>query len=606
MKFLTTYLPILILLSFGATQSHPKNLFSIKLYESFFPGGLADVLIEGSRNASVNDEERYKSFFIQRQNSSDRYLCAIPPQHLEKYYQLQEQEDTSSSVPDLQILDQALSIINQSFSKDKCLFAYELRGLYWTYAFCYADKIIQYREAAHPHVRDKEHKADYPNTVYVLGRFTSATPYKDIKIANQATDLHRARYNSGKATHYSLSDDKESPFSHHSAQKVVLQIVEDGSKCELKMLPRTVEVIYKCDPELAGLTSPQIMDVPEITTCQYKMFIHVPGLCDLEPFAPLRNLEEYSTQVDCQLVEESAVGIEGGKFDDWVSNIKLRDDERFPVRENNRIFIGDHHLMPLGNGFYFALSKTRYESLSPYFNMRNVLVYNGPDDDRETLSNNLGRTLYDAIGKKINAPYFEENQHQLLNWNDSFVMWLELYDHKGDFHTLYKVQRDGERDDMVLSMQVIDPASLLDVEDDEPLDLAFDQSGYEAPHEMWNFQSFRRSGTPQADFAIDEKRAANTEAYKTVTKSTTVTVTQNAEETTVNQRSQEQEKEKTIEDLDYPVSLDDLHLNTDELKKLSDLTGGEPILVEVERDGNVQTVVLDLHEYAPQETEPDI
>lgn len=556
-------------LSLAASQQ-AKNLYNIKLFESFIPHQVADELV-----ASKSLNTTFKSFFLSRQNSTNHYVCALPaPADSVDQQETQEQ----APVPDLEILSQALSIINNSFKKDQCLFAYELGGLYWTYAYCYGDKIIQYREGVPPAERHKHHIARLPDTVYVLGRLSDATNYKDIRIANQARKSHWAQYESGKTTFSSLSDDKDSPFSHHSAQKVVLQFVDRGSKCELKMLSRTVEVIYKCDPELLGTTTPLIIDVPEITTCQYKMFIHVPGLCNLEPFAPQKNLEEYLTPLDCQLVDEASSDESNGSFEDWLTNVRLRDDERFPVRADNRIFVDDHYLMPLANGFYFALSKTGYKSASPYYNMRNVVVYNGVEEGSKTLADHFGRTIFDSIGTKIYAPHFEEEWQQPLGWNDSFTLWFELYNFAGEFLNLYKLVRDGSIPEKRLTIQVIDPVTLLDIEGDAPVDLAFDQVSYEAPLDMWNFQSFLRYNPQPTDNSPED-------GVKTVTESETVTVIENPTAETF-----DAEKE-IVQDLRYEIDLGE-GFNREEIKRAIEANGGEPLTIQAEIDGSIETLTI--------------
>lgn len=478
---------------------------------------------------SKHPDYTFASYFLQRGNRTDEYLCSIPSADIESIEeteakQIGQQLDAAS---DAKLLSVAIDIIAKSFPQNDCLFTYDLRGLYWTYGYCYADKVIQYHEVIPPNERRKKHKAAFPDLVFVLGRFTDASTGA-VRIANQAEDRHKHMYETRGRSSFQLNDDKASPFSHHLAQKVVLQVVDSGSFCEIALKPRQVEIIYKCDTDAHGISQPQILDVPEVTTCQYKMMIHVPGLCALEQFAPHRHIKESMVDLTCQLIDKDVNKTESDlqTFEEHTSNVKLREDSIFPVRSDNRISVEDHTLMSLGFGFYLAKSKTGYASTSAYYNNRNVVIYNGFDELLESLGNQLGRAIFKAIGKTLLAPYFENEEQKRLDWADTFVIWLEVYDFSGEFKALLRVARDdSDADSEVILIQIIDPETMMDVEGSDAVDIAFDTSEYEAPHNLWNYQHYRRGGTRNRLPKREREEINEAPQVQTVTKREVVTVT---------------------------------------------------------------------------------
>lgn len=531
----------------------------------------------------------FESYFIDRGNRTDEYLCSIPSGLIDS---IEEKELTSSleqvdAVNDARLLATAIDIIEKSFPTDECVFAYDLRGLYWTYAYCFADKVIQYHEAVPPAERRKRHLAANPNQVYLLGRFTDATS-NSIKIGNQATQKHKEKYvTQGKST-FTLGDDIASPFHHRSTHQVVQQQMQPGSYCEEINGQRSVEIIYKCDPDAHGFSQPQIIDVPELTTCLYKMVIHVPDLCSLEQFAPLRSIRDSLVELACQLVDEERAGEEEEPprpFESYTSNVRLRDHDNFPVRGDNKISVDEHSLMSLGYGFYLAKSKVGYTSTSSFYNNRNIVIHNGFADLLEDLGNQIGRTLYNAVGRTLLAPYFEENDQKRLSWSDSFTIWLEVYDFFGNFKALIRTVRDGSNTKKSLLLQVIDPVTMIDIDGDSPEDLAFDLPEYEAPHNLWNYQYFSRGEVGQR-----KQKAINNPGVKTVTEKEVVTVTVPSQD----------EEQAATEGAEHLVELSDeqdpmpLYINEENIKEIIGNPEDGAVDIVVDVDGAEETYRVDL------------
>lgn len=576
-----------------ASHAHSQAIFNIREFESFIPKPMAEDLKRGISKSrwSADPRNHFQGYFVKQGNKTSEYICSIPRAQIDT---IEEKESIQSNTQvdktnDAKLLKAASEIIRDSFPKNNCIFTYDLRGFYWTYGYCYADKVIQYHEGVPPHERHKRHEATNPKTVYVLGRFTDAS-YKAVKIANQAKQRQIGQYETRRMKTLSLGEDKASPFSHHSAQKIVLEVIDSGSICEITLEPRSVEVIYKCDPDAHSFGQPQIIDVPEVTTCQYKMIIHVPGLCALEQFAPHRKIKESLVEMACQLVDdEISSEIEEQRFEEYISNVRLRDDGNFPVRGDNRISVEDHTLLPLGFGFYLAKAISGYRSTSAYYNNRNVIIYNGFSEELEDIGNQVGRAIYNAIGKKLLAPYFEKDEQKRLEWKDTFTIWLELYDFFGNFKCLLRISRDGREQAKSIQLQVIDPVTMVDIEGDPPMNMAIDLTEFEAPHNLWNYQYFRRGdvimGPPELPKQHQEV-TTTTETEKVI-----VTVTLSASDV-----ESEPEEDIHFEDLSGDQSPQGEYINEENIKEVRGDPEGGPVEVVIEEDGIEHTYEVNMRE----------
>lgn len=460
--------------------------FSVNLYESHIPAQLADRLI---LNSGPESDIYYERVYVDRkhQKGQDEYICEYVPFVYEEHTDELDLEQES----DVEILKKATQLIHQSFPPESCVWAYDFKGWYWTYAFCFADKIIQYHEGASQKERPHVHKPIAPSAVFVLGRFTKASASR-IEFGNQATAAQYNAYIEHAGRTYRLLDEKSSPFSHHSSQRVVLQMVTDGTLCDMTRQPRTIELMYICAE--SGGNSVEIMNTQEIKTCHYKMVLHVPQLCTYEPFIPNKHVQDSLVDVACQKIDRDA-NIEvspDAEFDLFLGRSVLRDDVDFPVRSDNRINIADHSLDDLGGGFYLALNSYEYVSPSEYFNRRSVVVFNGEFKALDDLNMQFGNAIFKVIGTKLMAPRTQENEVEILDWNHKFVLWFELYDHTGEFLALSRIENVGPAELHTIDAQIVDPVNLLDSDGGEPYFVLFKRPEYEAPANMWNFEMFSK------------------------------------------------------------------------------------------------------------------
>lgn len=455
--------------------------FNVNLYESYIPGRLADSLILDSK---PEDNLYYERLFVDRryQNGSDEYICEFAPVNYQKIEVDPELE------PEHEILAKATQLIHLSFDKDSCVWAYEFRGWYWTYAFCFGDKVIQYHEGAALASRPKTHKPINPSTVFVLGRFTKASA-KVVKFENQVSESQYMTFVENAGRSYRLLDEKSSPFSHHSSQKVILQMVTDGTTCDMTGQPRSMEMVFACSEN--GGSAPQIMNLLEIKTCHYKMVLHVPKLCEYEPFVPTKQVQDSLVDVACQKVDRvNTYKDSRSSFNDYLGVTVLRDDDDFPVRADNRINIALHAIQDLSGGFYIASHEYQYVSTSEYFNNRFVALFNGMFTDLEDLNYQFGRAVFDSIGKTFVAPSSSSENIKALDWLHKFVIWFEIYSDTGEFLALSRIENTSDGKTPTLNALIVDPVNLLEMNADDPLFVRFQRPDFEAPSNMWNFEIF--------------------------------------------------------------------------------------------------------------------
>lgn len=484
--------------AFLASQCHGDELieaqFNIRIQDTVIPREMANALVYRTQDIVKYTGEldnRYEQFFIQRNNITEEYVCSIPPKDSSLTEKGEEKGNEPDDRKDRELLAAATMEIHNTFRKKDCVWAYDLRGFYWTYGYCHGDKIIQYHEIAPPQDRPKMHKAGSPNMVYVLGRF-SGTSNSDVLFRNQASPQQLEKYFQESERMFRLVEEKMSPFSHQS-QKVIMQTITDGSICDMTWQPRSTEVVYRCDA--SGGKYLRILDVEEIKTCHYRMLIHVPKLCEFPEFVPNKFVQDL-VEVSCQRVSDEK-GVSVGKFTTFQSLSEddlLRKDSQFPVRAENRINVAQHEMIALSRGFYLARYTGSYATSSQYFNNRNVILFNGFHLSLVDLNLQVGRTIFDSIGKNFLAPHFNKGDQVMLSWLHSFIMWFEVYNFKGELLGIARLQHDGSTGKKLLGAQIFDPITLLDMDGDELITQLFRRPEYEAPHNMWNFEMFSSSG----------------------------------------------------------------------------------------------------------------
>lgn len=431
------------------------------------------------------------------------YLCHVP--YVNSTVSASEHlMETDMSQSDETIVRKALDILSESFSLQNCVFSRGFTGGYWTYAYCYGDKVIQYHENSELYITTGQRKPEHPNFVFILGRFEGST-FKKTKIENQ---LKEGSFAGLHPRDFSVNDDTINPFNQrniHSTQKFLQHTINFGSICEETRERRSIDVIYKCDP-LNNLGKIQIYDVNEIKTCQYQMVVSVPQLCALEEFQPT-SLEEEVVEINCREVDAFDSGEileatdsgkeyeepqEGVSIEDFLSENGERPmfpRDLFPITNDYRISLSHYSLIPFGKGFFLAISRKPLETENVYFNQRHVLVYTKDIHSSEELVNEFGSMFQYAIGRKLLSPLVDvrTGYQNFLSWEDSFIMWFEMYDSLGYFNALIRVERKEEDFGILkLYFQIIpDPETMLDSDGD----FVFIKL-YDAPGGATNFEKY--------------------------------------------------------------------------------------------------------------------
>lgn len=411
------------------------------------------------------------------------YLCFIPTLS-------RNQSESSSKLVNDQIsnepelVSRALAIIESAFSRENCVFLYGVGGSYWTYAFCFMDKIIQFHVDMPHLIQNGEHKAVIPNHVYVLGRFRGA-PHNSFSIGNDAKNLKNSLSPRDFNIYDELSDEAAPSPGSTKSQRFLQHTISNGEMCRLIDKPRTIDIKYSCDPQ--NMQAPTILDVQEILTCRYQISITVPQLCQLQEFVPRYFQDEVKT-INCRKISakqmESFPQIDVESVDDFMNlDPPLKSD--FPLGQELHINLNEFSTFPLGFGLYRVFETNSQNNTDDWEN-RLRLVLNKPCNSTRELAAQIKQTMTWTLHSLIPSPRFvSQNTVEALSWNDSFIMWFEVYDYFGDFQSLVRVERNGGNSLGEIDVVAVDPLTMKD-HDGNLVALG----DFKAMGGMWNFEYF--------------------------------------------------------------------------------------------------------------------
>jgi len=278
------------------------------------------------------------------------------------------------------------------------------------------------------------------------------------------------------------------------------------------------------------------------------MVIGVPKLCSLDEFRP-NKVEDQIIDIDCKLIDQTnQVKADKLSYQDffYYTDDIPSDNKIFPIPHSYKVSLNNYNLSPCGHGFYLGQSKLPINSPSVYFNFRHILVFNDQYHSSSDLLEKLGKMLKVCVGNKILSPHIENKRQSLLSWNDTFILWFELYDFYGSFISLVKVSRDGSKEELELKLRLINPETMLDQDGDLVKVPEFD-----APNNAWNFQKFSKGKGSALDSTNNDKNnkatAENDKQYQsTSTDIVTVTVTESLETTSSEDGTEEVSNEMVI------------------------------------------------------------
>ncbi|EGW33735.1 uncharacterized protein SPAPADRAFT_135526 [Spathaspora passalidarum NRRL Y-27907] len=463
-----------------ATASHTvyKSSNRIIFQNGAIPKNIAESFV--AMNEDIKETAQFEILNMHTKYHNGSYLCHLPR---EKEIDLRI---PSPGTPTSELKKKAMDIIQKTFSTDNCTFSFNLHDGYWTIAYCFGDKVIQFHESLQHYLSGK-HEPHFPMHVYTLGRFPGSEKInKNIKIENQAKGLETKL----DETDFTIFDGEYSYFSTNqpdsetNTQKFIKHTLSSGEICDLTMKPRTIDIVYQCDQSVAGPS--KLLQFQEIKTCQYQMIIHVPGLCALEEFK--RNIiHDNVVDMECKKIDDSRDSDKNISYSDFFSYTETVPVLGLPPTKNVKVNLQDYSLTPCGGGYFLGTKKTESKTGNPYWDRRRIFIYSGikPQED---LVEEFGRMLLSVLDHKIPSPLVNEKKLELLlSWNDSFTMWYEMYDYTGNFMSLFRVRR-GDHKTHSLEVETFDPSVLNGANGM--------LSKFEAPNNNWNFEHFSRSKFP--------------------------------------------------------------------------------------------------------------
>lgn len=480
--FWTTHLLFQALLA-GA-DNYPR--LEVQFLDGQIAASKAKSLLNGGFEVSASplgdNTAAFRGSYEILQSKKGRYLCNVPEKSL--YWSntsllTPESHLTHQLRNDATFLQEALDQIYASFSLEECVYAFNHNGGYWTYAVCFGDKIIQYHENLQHYLQTGVHEPEYPDYVYVLGRFKdgSKRDQKVEKIKNKSL----WKGNQLDTSDFNIIDSDVSPFtgghlSQTRSQRYIQHTLKMGGVCDLTNEPRTINVMYKCDPDNRGVV--EIVDIQEVKTCQYQMIVSLPRLCGIPEFRP-DNTKDQVTAINCQRISE------GNEVEKTAENEQSDRRFSFPITKASKVYFSDLQLFPLGLGFSIGAFKTDKGQSNEYLRNRHVLIYNGLPMGTKDFLKHTSRALEQLLGSRMLAPVFDGNIQPALDYTDTFILWLEIYDFLGNFLTMVRVQRDGSEPRKILLLSLVDPETMLDQDGD-----LVEISHMQAPNGAWNYELF--------------------------------------------------------------------------------------------------------------------
>lgn len=381
----------------------------------------------------------------------------------------------------------AINIILETFDDDKCTLEFNIQAGYWTVGYCFGDKIMQFHEDLVDFLSGN-HRAQLPNHVYVLGKFPNAKPYKQTEIRNQRDEQNKVNLDPRDFIvfegEFSSFGDDEVDYSTNT-QKFIKHTLGNGEICDLTLQPRTVDIVYKCDQDFGR---PGIMEIQEIKTCQYQMIVNVPGLCLLEEFR--KNLiHENIVDITCKKIDQDDnLSLQEVTYDTFFEYQLPNQGSQVAKVKNEKVDLDQFYINPIGDGFYLGSLKHEYKGDKPYWNTR-VIAINANDIDEGDLLNRFGKLFLHTLERKFPSPItINDNIATALQWGDSFIYWIEMYDMFDNFVALFKMVRDGKLDNHEVEFHKI---SVVDKQSTE--NFAANLDYFDHPNKDWNFEYFKRN-----------------------------------------------------------------------------------------------------------------
>ncbi|WEJ95253.1 Protein OS-9 [Yamadazyma tenuis] len=386
-------------------------------------------------------------------NNQDSNVVCFLPNLTDDSVIKQLSEDESKEIrpqrSDKELLRAVMSNFTSYLDTKRCTFTTGLNDGYWTYAYCFGDKVIQFHEDLTAFRESGQHKPENPDFVFVLGRFNGSQSHVP-EVVNQGTPDSRVI----NIEDYEIINDPVVTAGYRSrSPKALRHVLRNGEICDLTQEPRTIEVIYRCAQSSDFKTS--VFYVKEQRTCEYTMIVNVRGLCEVEEFAPFA--DEKVVDIICDVKNTSR----GFGLAELAGNELV-----FPRPNSTQVDIQDFNLIPGGKGFFWGKPKHHGRSESLY-DKRFVVFC---DKDMRSFIETFPRVFSDSMEFKQESPFPSEDKDR-VTWDDTFVAWYEVYNYSGEFLFVVKVARKNNLHTKEITIQLVDPFTMMD-QDGDPVEVS--------------------------------------------------------------------------------------------------------------------------------------
>lgn len=390
-----------------------------------------------------NQSLRFTMVHSSAAGSDTAYICSIPESKHEHILELFDDKETNMTEAILAGVD----AVGKSFSFKQCVYAYSVGNEYWSYGYCFGDKVTQFHNDPQHLFQTGKPRAIVPESIFLLASF-DPRPRRYIP-KDEFENKSNWKKNELVVGDFELISESESNGSRRQfTRRSLKHTISHGQTCEAsRNLVRSVEVIYKCNPDNNG--TPEILRVHEIRTCLYRMEISLPRLCALEEFKPVYK-DSSVTNMQCKSVnKEARVGEEilnsHHSLDTFFDYVDLSVLLKQP-RKNLHVLLADYKLSVLGEDIFVG----GYKHDATQANVKTLVVYLGLSTDMKDIEKAIQKALTNSIGKSMYGP-----GGNLVTWEDSLIFWYHIFDIYGYYRYLARVQVD----DQELTVQLIDPVT---------------------------------------------------------------------------------------------------------------------------------------------------
>jgi protein OS-9 len=246
----------------------------------------------------------------------ERFLCEIP---------YVEPSNSSQTVNNQTVEDEQKELALATQRGWELLKGMEGQCIYfmsgwWSYSFCYNQAVHQFHQLV-----PNRHQPNYPPiedpavVPFVLGRYDGSEA-QDADEIDDEEELKRRK--TQKKTDTTTTTTSLGRLEVKGQTRYLVQQLGGGTVCDLTGEERSIEVQFRCDATLTD----RITLIKEISTCQYRMVISTPRLCNDVAFHPPKAADPH--KIECHPILESA------KIPEYLAireaeaqSVKTRDEE---------------------------------------------------------------------------------------------------------------------------------------------------------------------------------------------------------------------------------------------------------------------------------------